>query len=124
MENRSNVTEFVLSGLSQNPKMQKILLVVFLIVKLILWVLMMILDVITRLPVIKSLNNLMGGIWGAASGVITVYLLLALLTFVTAVNSENAVVKNVLESEIASKMYNENFIVNIITPDEKISEGT
>ena len=32
MENRSNVTEFVLSGLSQNPKMQKILLVVFLIV--------------------------------------------------------------------------------------------
>ena len=32
MENRSNVTDFVLLGLSQNPKMQKAIFVVFLIV--------------------------------------------------------------------------------------------
>ncbi|XP_043318400.1 olfactory receptor 4C13-like [Dama dama] len=32
MENRNNVTEFVLLGLSQNPKMQKTIFVVFLIV--------------------------------------------------------------------------------------------
>ena len=32
MENRNNVTEFVLLGLSQNPKMQKAIFVVFLIV--------------------------------------------------------------------------------------------
>ena len=32
MENRNNVTEFVLLGLTQNPKMQKVIFVVFLVV--------------------------------------------------------------------------------------------
>ncbi|XP_057584869.1 olfactory receptor 4C46-like [Hippopotamus amphibius kiboko] len=32
MENRNNVTEFVLLGLSQNPKMQKIIFIVFLVI--------------------------------------------------------------------------------------------
>ena len=35
MENRNNVTEFILLGLTQNPKMQKIIFVVFLVVYII-----------------------------------------------------------------------------------------
>ena len=31
MENRSNVTEFVLLGLTQNPKLQKVIFVLFLV---------------------------------------------------------------------------------------------
>ena len=91
------------------------MLAVFLIVKLIMWIVTMLLDTISRAPVISMVNKLLGGAFGLISGVLTLYVLLAVLTFVTAVNTENPIVKNVLKSQYASKMYNDNFIVNFIT---------
>uniref|UniRef100_A0A4X1SYZ0 Olfactory receptor n=1 Tax=Sus scrofa TaxID=9823 RepID=A0A4X1SYZ0_PIG len=55
MENRNNVTEFVLLGLTQNPKMQKVIFVVFLIIYIISMggnVLTMV--TITTSPLLKS----------------------------------------------------------------------
>ncbi|XP_057584860.1 olfactory receptor 4C46-like [Hippopotamus amphibius kiboko] len=55
MENRNNVTEFVLLGLTQNPKMQKIIFVVFLLVYIISMVgNVLIMVTITASPLLNS----------------------------------------------------------------------
>ena len=50
MENANNVTEFILLGLSQDPKMQKIIFVVFLVV----YIVSMVGNVLTIVTIITS----------------------------------------------------------------------
>nr|XP_020725617.1 olfactory receptor 4C46-like [Odocoileus virginianus texanus] len=50
MDNENNVTEFILLGLSQNPKMQKIIFVVFLVV----YIVSMVGNVLTMVTIITS----------------------------------------------------------------------
>ena len=94
------------------------MLIVFLVIKLILWIITLLLDAVTGIPVIRGLNKMLGGILGAVSGIITIYILLAILTFMTAVDTDNKIVNNVLESTYVSKMYNDNFVVNFINVDK------
>ncbi|XP_057583440.1 olfactory receptor 4C46-like [Hippopotamus amphibius kiboko] len=55
MENRNNVTEFVLLGLTQNPKMQKIIFVVFLLIYIVTMVgNVLIMVTITASPLLNS----------------------------------------------------------------------
>lgn len=94
------------------------MLIVFLVIKLILWIITLLLDAVTGIPVIRGLNKMLGGVLGAVSGIITIYILLAILTFMTAVDTDNKIVNNVLESTYVSKMYNDNFVVNFINVDK------
>ncbi|XP_029771387.1 olfactory receptor 4C13-like, partial [Suricata suricatta] len=50
MENRNNVTEFVLLGLTENPKMQKVIFVVFLVV----YIVSVVGNVLTLVTIISS----------------------------------------------------------------------
>ncbi|XP_029812543.1 olfactory receptor 4C46-like [Suricata suricatta] len=50
MENRNNVTEFVLLGLTENPKMQKVIFVVFLVV----YIISVVGNVLTLVTIISS----------------------------------------------------------------------
>lgn len=95
------------------------MLAVFLIIKLVLWVVSMLLEALAKLPVIGTLNKAAGGALGAASGILIIYVLLALLTFVTAVNTNNAVAESVLKSKLVCEMYDNNFILNLIASPEK-----
>ena len=90
------------------------MLAVFIIVKIIMWLLTFFVDAIAKLPVIRTLNKTLGGVLGVIYGVLLIYIIMAILTFVTTVNPQNSLVKDVSESAIASKMYNDNFIVNFI----------
>ncbi|XP_044538200.1 olfactory receptor 4A47-like [Gracilinanus agilis] len=82
MENKNNVTEFVLLGLTQNPQMQKVLFVIFLII----YVLTMAGNILIIITITesKSLNSPM-------------YLFLAFLSFMDAVYSSIIVPKMTLD---------------------------
>ena len=90
------------------------ILAVFLIVRLLVWLLASVLDVVTKLPVIHTCNKLLGGALGGLSGIIVVYLLLALLTFSTALNAANPLVGPVQDSVVVSQMYNNNFLLHFL----------
>lgn len=93
------------------------ILLVFIVVRLIMFLISTTLGFITKLPVIKSVNRLLGGALGALCGILAVYLILTLITFNTALNSNAVIGKAVKESYIASQMYDNNFIVNWISGD-------
>ena len=91
------------------------MLLVFLIVRLLMFIISGALKFITKLPVIRSVDKGLGTIAGLLSGILIVYLLLTLLTFNTALNSDHPIGKAVKESHIASYMYDNNFIVSWIS---------
>uniref|UniRef100_A0A8D1VRG8 Olfactory receptor n=1 Tax=Sus scrofa TaxID=9823 RepID=A0A8D1VRG8_PIG len=72
METRNNVTEFILLGLTKNPKMQKVIFVVFLIV----YIISMVGNVLTVVTI--TLSPLLGS---------PMYFFLAHLSFIDACNS-------------------------------------
>ncbi len=90
------------------------ILVVFVLVRVILWVLLKALDALAKLPVIRGANKLLGGVMGVCYGVLLLYLLLALLTFTTALKTFNKPTELVLESKYISVMYNQNILLNFL----------
>lgn len=90
------------------------ILVVFILTKVILWALSHVLGIIAKLPVIRSLNKLLGGAMGVCYGILLLYLLLALLTFTTTLKTFNKPTELVLESQYVSVMYNRNILLNFL----------
>lgn len=92
------------------------ILIVFLVVRVGLMLVTALLEHVFRLPVLSTVNRLLGGALGLAGGVLVVYVLLGLLTFVATTDSTNAIVQNVRESRIASQMYDNNIIMKFAFP--------
>ncbi len=90
------------------------ILIVFLLTKIILWLLSVFLNAFAKLPVIRTANKLLGGIIGAIYGVLIVYLILAILTFTTAIKTFNKPTQLVLESKYISTMYHQNIILDFL----------
>lgn len=88
---------------------------VFLIVRILMFILTHLLDLLTKIPIIKGFNKLLGGALGLLTGAFVVYLLLAILTFSSALNQHEAIIKEIKDSHIASQMYDNNLLVNIIS---------
>ncbi len=87
------------------------MLIVFILVKILLWIVAKILDLATKLPVIHGCNKLLGGVLGCVSGVLIVYLLLGLLTFTTLLNTTTDFGRTVQNSLILSQMYENNILL-------------
>ncbi len=90
------------------------IIIVFILVKILLWLVLKLLDVVTKLPIIRTANKLLGGAVGAVYGVLVIYLLLALLTFVTTLNATNLPMQIVQESSVVSAMYHNNILLNFL----------
>lgn len=87
------------------------MLLVFIIVRFLLWGISKVLDIATKLPVIHSCNKIFGAAFGALSGVLLVYLLLGLLTFTTLLNTTENFGRTVQSSLLVSQMYENNILL-------------
>ncbi len=87
------------------------MLIVFLLVRIILWVVAKLLDVATKLPVIHGCNKVLGGLFGAISGMLIVYVVLGLLAFTTLLNTTTDFGRTVQNSLFLSEMYENNILL-------------
>ncbi len=90
------------------------ILIVFVMVRIILWILLKLLDAVAKLPVIRKFNALLGGVMGLVYGMLILYVILALLTFTTTLKTFNKPTELVLESKYISQMYNQNILLNFL----------
>lgn len=102
----SSITSIALTLLS--------ILAVFVLVKVAVWLLSHILDLVSHLPVIRTANRLLGGLLGAIYGVLILYVILAVLTFGVTVKAFRKPTELVLESKIVSVMYHQNVLLNFL----------
>lgn len=88
-------------------------IVLFIVARILLLLLNFITSLIARLPVIKQFDKLGGVIFGVLEGLLIVYIILAILSFVLPLIDEAFIVA-INESYIGSMLYNNNLLLEII----------
>ncbi len=71
-------------------------------------------DLITKLPGIKQFDKLGGVIYGMLEAVVIIYLILAILSFVSPLVSGTGIIAAIQKSFIGSIMYNNNLLLKLI----------
>ncbi len=87
--------------------------VLFIIARILLIFLKFITSLIAKLPVIKQCDKLGGIIYGLVEGLIIVYLLLALVSFIAPM-FDNSIIVAIKDSFVGSIFYNNNLLLKII----------
>ncbi len=88
--------------------------IIYFAVRIVVAVVTAIFDGIMNLPILKSINNLAGLVIGFIMGIFRIYLLLAIIYFITNVTSMGFFVNLIQTSSMINAMYNNNLIINLI----------
>ncbi len=87
----------------------------FIIISALLWVVCMALNIISKLPLIHSVNKTAGLLVGCVQGLFEVWLFFILLTVFGSITFGQKLLEMIGESEILSLLYNNNILLRFIT---------
>ena len=73
------------------------------------------LGIVDKLPLIGGANHLLGGAIGAGMGILIIWILFILITLLYNTSLGAACLANIAESEILTKLYESNWLMNHIT---------
>lgn len=95
-------------------------IITFIAILIILWVIFMALDLISKLPLLNQVNKTAGLLAGLVHGLIMVWLFFILLNVFGSTVFGQSVLKLVDENEMLSIIYNNNILLKFITGATKI----
>lgn len=87
-----------------------VFVILFLAIRLLLWIAFHLLDLTSKLPVIKGANKLLGGVMGLISMLFVIYIVCAFVSFFA---SGNEVVEVINSSYIVKYFYNNNILLRL-----------
>lgn len=87
---------------------------IFIIVRLVLVLIKIVSKLIDKIPGLKQINKLGGGICGAVEGAIIVYAIFAVISIISPMIAETNIIELIQESNIGSAMYNNNAVLKFI----------
>jgi len=90
------------------------LIIIYVIVKITLFVAMIVLNGIMQIPVLKQLNEALGMAFGAAIGFAQVYIVFAVITFISSICDIAVVIEMIKASSFASVLFENNLIINLL----------
>lgn len=83
--------------------------------KLVIKVVMIIMNVASKLPIIKQANSLLGAVVGAISGALVCYVFIGVIATLEASQSTMLITEMIKKSNIAILFYYDNYIANMLT---------
>lgn len=89
-------------------------IIIYFAVRIVVAVITVIFDGIMSIPILKSINNLAGLIIGFIMGIFRIYLLLAIIYFISNIANTTFFVNIIQTSSLINAMYNNNLIINLI----------
>ncbi len=98
-ETKNSMVEMASKPLAKNIVGLSVIIVLFLSSRIILIILKTFTNVLSKLPVIKQLNEAGGIVYGVLAGLIVIYILLAIIYFITTISG------NVTINEMIDKTY-------------------
>lgn len=101
-----NIANFVLKGIS--------FIVIFLTVSILMGIIGLILNSVVKLPVLKTLNGLFGGVTEFVLMLFRVMILLTIIYFVSPLEILETIIKYINSSCITKLLYENNIIINIL----------
>lgn len=87
-------------------------LIVFLLVRLILFIVSIFVNQITKLPILKQVDQIGGIAYGLLEGVVIVYIVLGIISLTSVLWNESSIVTAVTKSALGNTLYNNNIILN------------
>lgn len=88
--------------------------VLFIGTKIILIFVKVLADIIGKIPLIKQFNEVGGIIYGIFSGIVKVYLILAVISIIVPIITDSTLIDAINSSILGSFMYNNNILLKII----------
>jgi uncharacterized membrane protein required for colicin V production len=101
-----NISRFVMKGLS--------FIAIFLIVRIICYILQMILNVVFNLPLLSTINGIGGTVVGGLSVLIKIWIVLALISFVSPLPMFDSIVSYIDKTFLVKLLYNNNLLVAVV----------
>lgn len=109
-----DVIGYVASNLAVKMIRVGTMLVLFMVSRFLLLFVRFATEVIANLPFIKMFNKSGGLIYGVIKGFVIVYGILALFSIASPLIADWGVIDAINDSTLGNKMYNDNFIINIV----------
>ena len=97
---------------------------IFFLVKILMCVLKVVSKIFTKLPVIEQINSLGGMIVGALEGMIIVYVIFGVISLVSPMLTNTAIVDSINGSFFGKMMYNDNVVVKYIYNGTKLDNSS
>ena len=101
-----NISRFVMKGLS--------FIAIFLIVRIICYILQMILNVVFNLPLLSTVNGIGGTVVGGLSVLIKIWIVLALISFVSPLPMFDSIVSYIDKTFLVKLLYYNNLLVAVV----------
>ena len=89
-------------------------IIVIIATRLILSILSRVLNIASKLPLIKQLNSILGMIAGAISGILICYIIIGIIGALNGEGNISIMQKSIENSYIAINMYENNFVSNML----------
>lgn len=87
-----------------------IIIILYILIRIALKFVTVIANLVAKLPIIKQINKLGGVIYGLLRGLLLIYVILLIISFVGKVNPENEIHKQIEETYLTKAMYEHNII--------------
>lgn len=91
-----------------------VFIALFLVIRLILFVIKNSISAIVDLPIINVVDGAGGMIYGLVKGFLIIYIILAILSFILPLFSNNIVLEAINNSKLGNIMFNKNVLLNLI----------
>jgi uncharacterized membrane protein required for colicin V production len=92
----------------------------FVVILILLWVICIALDIVSKLPLLNQVNKTAGLVAGLVHGLVVVWIFFILLTVFGSTGFGQKAMEMIGESEILSIIYNNNFLLRFITSAAKM----
>lgn len=89
-------------------------IVIYILARIILFIVALLAKGITQLPLLKQIDKTGGIVYGLLQGAVIVYVALGLVSLISVIWTNNAVVEAVNKSYLCSILYNNNIILKLI----------
>ena len=91
-----------------------VIVALFIISRIILFLIRGLLSLLTELPIIKQFDKLGGIIYGLLQSLVIIYIMLAIVSFISPMIAETGFIKAIQESYVGSMLYNNNLLLKLI----------
>lgn len=108
---QDNVAQMVAKNLSQSVIQILTMVILFFVTRILLLFAKVILQAVSELPIIKQCNELGGTIYGILRGMILLYILLAIASFLLPMLNQTIILRAIEQSILAKFLYNHNIIL-------------
>ena len=107
------IEDQVATEISRNIIKTGVIIILYVAIRIALRFVTALANLVAKLPVIDQVNKIGGILFGAIRGVLLIYIVLLIISFIGQVNSQNKLHTEIEKSFIGKEMYNHN-VINLL----------